>query len=198
MKRLRPKSVRNRLTLWYVGVLACILTVFVATAYIFQFTILRSQIYHDEIQDVETVEGLLYFDTQGILRLRQDYYSHPQSRLLVDRLMEVRDPSNNILYRSDTLKSMSLGEGGASFNERTERLANGTWILMISHRHPVEGRMLLIGLGYSLSPVASRLERFRMAHVKAAGYFTLRYADAYAIRANWPHVTLESRTGQKN
>jgi signal transduction histidine kinase len=167
MTLLRPRSVRARLTLWYVGVLACILGVYMVVVCIFQYTILRAQIYHDEVQDVETVEGLLYFDEQNVLHLRQDYYSHPQSHLLVDRLMEVRDLSGNVLYRSDTLNSMSLGsasqtddEGTTSFDARTERLADGTWVLAISHHHPVAGRMLLIRLGYSLSPLASRMGKF--------------------------------------
>ena len=167
MKRLRPKSVRTRLTLWYVGVLASILAIYIVVVCIFQYTILRTQIYHDMVQDMETVEGLLYFDGQEVLRLRQDYYSHPQSHLLVDRLMEVRELTGNVLYRSDTLNSMPLGsvapgkdEGATSFDDRTERLADGTWVLIISHRHPVAGRILLLRLGYSLSPLASRLEKF--------------------------------------
>ncbi|HMH11641.1 MAG TPA: ATP-binding protein [Edaphobacter sp.] len=167
MKRLRPKSVRTRLTLWYVGVLASIVAIYIVVVCIFQYTILRAQIYHDMVQDMETVEGLLYFDSQEVLRLRQDYYSHPQSHLLVDRLMEVRDLTGNVLYRSDTLNSMPLGrvsqredEGATSFDGRTERLADSTWVLIISHRHPVAGRILLIRLGYSLSPLASRLGKF--------------------------------------
>ena len=62
MKRLRPKSVRTRLTLWYVGVLASILAIYIVVVCIFQYTILRTQIYHDMVQDMETVEGLLYFE----------------------------------------------------------------------------------------------------------------------------------------
>jgi signal transduction histidine kinase len=171
---------------------------------IFQYTILRAQIYHDEVQDVETVEGLLYFDTTGILRLRQDYYSRPQSHLLVDRLMEVRDLAGNVLYRSDTLNSMSLGsvsqkgdEGAVSFDDRTVRLPDGTWVLMISHHHPVAGRMLLIRLGYSLSPLSSRLWKFFISLLLAlplalalagfAGYRIARRAltplESMALRA---------------
>ena len=57
----------------------------------FQYFVLTRQLAHDEVQDVVTVEGLLYFDDQGILKLHQDYFSRPQSHLLIDRLMEVRD-----------------------------------------------------------------------------------------------------------
>ncbi len=166
---LRPKSVRIRLTLWYVGVLTVVLAVYLVVVYIFQYGLLTTQIYHDEIQDVETVEGLLYFDNHGVLQLRQDYYSHPQSHLLVDRLMEIHDLAGNVLYRSDTLGAMVLGgtqkedEGASSFNERMVHLADGTHVLMISHRHPVEGKMLLIRLGYGLTPLAVRMQRFLLS-----------------------------------
>lgn len=191
MRSLRPESVRTRLTLWYVGMLTCILAVYILVVCVFQYTILRAQIFHDEVQDVETVEGLLYFDAQNILRLRQDYYSHPQSHLLIDRLMEVRDLSDNVLYRSETLKSMPLGsvsegrdEGTTSFDSRISRLADGTWVLMISHHHPIDGQMLLIRLGYSLSPLASRLGKFFLSLLLAlplalalAGFAGYRIAE---------------------
>jgi signal transduction histidine kinase len=206
VKRLWPRSVRARLTLWYVGVLACILAVYIIVVCIFQYTILRAQIYHDEVQDVETVEGLLYFDGQGVLRLRQDYYSHPQSHLLVDRLMEVRDLAGHVLYRSDTLHSMSLGsvaqtedEGTTSFNGHTQRLADGTWVLMISHLHPVAGQMLLIRLGYSLSPLASRMEKFILSLLLALPLaLTLSGLAGYRIarRALAPLEAMASRAEQ--
>ena len=167
---LKPTSVRARLTLWYIGVLTLVLTVYLVVVFVFQYGLLASQIYHAEIQDVETTEGLLFFDRQQALQLRQDYYTHPQSHLLVDRLMEVRTLDNVTLYRTENLGDMTLGgqhqkpnEGESTFNERTTRLADGTWVLMISHRHPVAGRMLLIRLGYSLSPLASRMEHFLLA-----------------------------------
>ena len=104
-----PLSLRTRLTLWYVGVLAILLLLYASLVFAFQYVILTRQIFHDEVQDVVTAEGLLYFDAQGALQLQQDYYSRPQSHLLVDRLMEVLDRSGRILYRSPTLHSMSLG-----------------------------------------------------------------------------------------
>ncbi|WP_232298739.1 HAMP domain-containing sensor histidine kinase [Granulicella tundricola] len=186
------------------GVLTLVLLVYLAVVYIFQYGLLTSQIYHDEVQDVETVEGLLRFDSQGELVLDQSYHSHPQSHLLADRLMEVRDFTGTVLYRTDTLHGMTLGkvtqtedEGDSSFNERTVRLADGTRVLVISHRHPVQGRMLLIRLGYSLSPLMSRMRNFLFALILAlplalvcagfAGYTIVRKSlaplDAMASRA---------------
>src|ERR1700730_338336 len=104
--RLRPKRVRTRLTLLYVGILALLLSVYMALVYAFQYSQLKTQIYLDEVQDVETVEGLLAFDPDGSLHLQQNYLRNPTSHLLIDRLMEVRDLSGKVLYRSDTLQGM--------------------------------------------------------------------------------------------
>jgi len=166
MKSWRPKNVRTRLTLWYVSILAVILVLYVALVFTFQYTLLARQIYHDEIQDVETVEGLLYFDQDGTLRLQQNYHSHPPSHLLIDRLMEVRDEAGMVLYRSDTLRGQALGasplrhEGEGGFNERIVKLSDGTKVFLISHVHSMQGRTVLIRLGYSMSPLYDRMRQF--------------------------------------
>lgn len=164
--RWLPSNLRSRLTFWYVGVLAVLLVVYAALVFAFQYAVLTKQIVHDEIQDVVTAEGLLYFDHAGVLQLRQDYYSRPQSRLLVDRLMEVRDSSGKVLYRSPTLGNMSLGgptrpeEGVTDFNERLIRLEDGTHVLLISHIHGMNGQQLLIRLAYSMAPLRARMIQF--------------------------------------
>lgn len=166
MRKPNFRSVRTRLTLWYVAVLAGILIVYVAAVFTFQYALLQRQMYHDEVQDMETVEGLFSFSPQGHLDLQQNYFARPQSRLLVDRFMEVQDLSGNVLYRSETLNGQALGtapfayEGTESFNERTVTLRDGTHVLLISHIHPVGERPVLIRLGYSLTPITSRMRQF--------------------------------------
>lgn len=166
MNRFVRLSIRTRLTLWYVSVLAILLVLYAATVFAFQYATLTKQIFHDEVQDVETVEGLLYFDEHNTLQLRQDYYSRPQSHLLVDRLMEVLDSSGATLYRSTTLHSEALGgpiqpsEGDTSFNERLVRLGNGQHVFLISHLHTLKGRVLIIRLGYDLAPLRARMLQF--------------------------------------
>jgi signal transduction histidine kinase len=160
-------NLRSRLTLWYVGVLAALLVIYAVLVFSFQYAVLTKQIVHDEVQDVVTVEGLLFFDMAGKLQLRQDYFSRPQSHLLVDRLMEVRDRSSGaVLYRTPTLKGMSLGgplkpdEGEAHPNERLIRLQDGTYVLLISHIHGMNGHQLIIRLGYSMAPLRARMFQF--------------------------------------
>jgi len=200
---LHATNVRTRLTLWYVALLAGILVVYILLVFAFQYGVLRRQIVHDEIQDVETVEGLLFFDAAGKLQLEQNYHSHPQSHLLTDRLMEVRDLSGVVLYRADTLHGMELGgaslpsEGSGSFNERIVRLDDGSHALMISHLHPIHGTQVLIRLGYSLAPLRERMMQFLLLLLVAlpltlllagfAGYSVakraLRPLDTMAARA---------------
>ncbi len=163
---LKPTNLRTRLTLWYVGVLALLLIVYATAVFAIQYVALTRQIYHDEVQDVVTVEGLLFFDQSGDLQLTQNYYSRPQSHLLVDRLMEVRDLSGKILYSSPTLNGMALGgplrmgEGDAGFDERFVKLQDGSHAFVVSHIHTMQGRTVVIRLGYDLGPLRARMYQF--------------------------------------
>jgi heavy metal sensor kinase len=166
VKWLFAKQIRSRLTLWYVAIFAMILALYVLLVFFFQYQFVSRQIFHDEVQDVVTVEGLLYFDKVGSLQLEQSYFSHPRSHLLIDRFMEVRDPSGVVLYRTANLNGTSLGgsslpdEGDESFNERVVRIADGSHVLLISHLHSMQGRTVLIRLGYSLAPFRERMTQF--------------------------------------
>lgn len=162
----RPLSLRTRLTLWYVAVLGVLLILYAALVFGFQYAVLTRQMFHDEVQDVVTAEGLLYFDGQGVLHLQQNYYSRPTSHLLLDRLMEALDLSGHILYQSPTLHGMMLGgplqrgEGDAGFNERIVHLRDGTYALIVSHIHTLDGVTMVIRLGYSLGPLRERMLQF--------------------------------------
>ena len=131
MKNWLRQQLRTRLTLWYVLMLGLILTFYVCLVFAFQYASIKRQIYHDEVQDVETVEGLLAFDRNGVLRLQQDYFSHPRSHLLIDRLMEVRDLSGRLLYRSPALDGMNLG-GPLRPGEGEEALMSGRSTLQMA------------------------------------------------------------------
>jgi hypothetical protein len=61
MMWLRPKLVRTRLTLWYVFVLGVLLVVFAAGASFVLVWHMSAQLKRQAVQDLETVEGLLYF-----------------------------------------------------------------------------------------------------------------------------------------
>lgn len=163
-----PLSLRTRLTLWYVSILGILLLLYASLVFLFQYAALTRQIFHDEVQDVVTAEGLLSFNAHGALQLQQNYFSRPQSHLLVDRLMEVLDRSGRVLYRSPNLHGMPLGgrlqrgEGDAGFNERIVRLRDGTHALIVSHIHSMNGVTMVIRLGYNLTPLRERMIQFLM------------------------------------
>ena len=188
MKSRLRQQLRVRLTLWYVSILGLILAFYVALVFAFQYASMTRQIYHDEVQEVVTVEGLLFFDQNGTMQLQQNYFSHPRSHLLVDRLMEVRDLSGVVLYRSPTLDGMILGgpslpnEGEQKFNERVVRLSNGTHVFLISHTHAIKGRVFVIRLGYSLAPFWERMRQFlAILLIALPGTLVLAGFAGYAI-----------------
>jgi heavy metal sensor kinase len=164
--RLRPRYIRDRLTLWYVGIFGLVLAIYICGACVLQYWQLSDQLHHAEIQDLETVEGLLYFAPDGRLRLHDDYHSHPQSRLLLERYMEVLSPEGEVLFRNERLGKMSLGtappphEGELGYQAQTMRLADGTRTLAISHLHYLQSKPLLIRLAYSTEPLRQRLLEF--------------------------------------
>ncbi len=155
MTALRPQHVRTRLTLWYVGLLATVLLVSWGLVGVLLFWQLRSQVDHYAIQDIETVEGLLFFDSSGHLSVREDYHNHPESKLVLERLLEVRSPDGDLLYRNERLNGQALGgvpfagEGVGGYSVRSTKLADGTRVRLASRLHTLDGRPLVIRLGYS-------------------------------------------------
>lgn len=164
--RFRLRYVRDRLTFWYVAVFGLLLIAYIGGATFLLFWQLTSQMYHAEIQDVETAEGLLYFTQDGRLAMHEEYHNHPQSRLLLDRLMEVLTPDGEVLFRNDQLKGRELGgapfegEGLSGYYERSVHLADGTQVLLISHIHSIDGKPLLIRLAYSTELLTRRIVEF--------------------------------------
>ncbi len=153
--RIRPTYIRTRLTLWYIAIFSVVISLYIFIACCIQYLELNKQLYYAEVQDVETVEGLLYFNSDGRLLLNEDYHSHPRSRFLLDRFMEVLDPQGNVLFRNRKLNGYALGgaplpqEAKVSHFARRLRLPDGTHVLEVSHFHPVDGKRVLIRIAYS-------------------------------------------------
>ena len=158
-----PTYIRTRLTLWYIAIFSLIMGLYVSAACAIQYWELNEQLYHAEVQDMETVEGLLYFTPDGRLLLHEEYHSRPGSRLLLDRLMEVLDPNGAVLFRNEKLNGLALGgpplpqEASVSHFASRMRLADGTHVLVVSHFHPVQGKRVLIRLAYSTEPLRRRV-----------------------------------------
>jgi heavy metal sensor kinase len=172
MTRLsRPQSIRTRLTVWYLCVFSAVLLLFWGLTASFLFFQLRGQLDHYAIQDIETIEGLLYFDSSGHLAMHEDYHNHPESRQVLERLVEVRSP--DLLYRNERLHDQALGgtplpgEGEGGYSPRSLRISDGTPVRMVSRRHVMDGRPLMIRLAYSEEPIRSRFDELAVAPLLA-------------------------------
>jgi heavy metal sensor kinase len=158
--------VRHRLTLWYVAVFGVILLLFIGAATLLEYWQLTQQMYHAEIQDIETAEGLLAFAPDGRLVLHEEYHNHPENILSLDRYMQVMTPEGAVLLRNAKLGSRDLGgpgfpdEGMVGYHPRPVQLADGTQLLLISHIHSIDGKPLLIRLAYEAAPVKRGVQRF--------------------------------------
>jgi heavy metal sensor kinase len=168
---LRPTHLRARLTLWFVSVLAGLLILAWGATFTLLFWQLRSQLDHFAIQEVETVEGLLYVNQKGELQMREDYHNHPESKDVIDRFVEVLSPEGSVLYRNERLGDRMLGghpfvgEGVGGYSVRSERLAGGTRVRMVSRMHSLDGRLILIRLGHNEEPLWSGINEMLIASV---------------------------------
>jgi hypothetical protein len=159
-----PKHIRTRLTLWYVLVLAALLIFYSAGTSIVLVWHLKQQLGVHAVQDLETVEGLIYFGVDGKLHLRDDYHNHPESKLVQERLLEIFSEDGDVLYRNDRLGNRALGlrpfegEGLGGYSERSIRMSDGTRVRLVSRRHNLDGHRILIRLAYSEEPIWQHLE----------------------------------------
>jgi heavy metal sensor kinase len=170
---IHSSPVRARLTLWYMLVLGTVVLVYVAGTCFVLYWQLWHQLSRFAIQDVETVEGLLYFTPEGRLNLNEKYHNHPQSRQVLERLLEVRSPDGAVLYRNERLGARSLGgpllpdEGVNGYSERSVRLSDGTRVLLVSRRHNIGNRPVIMRLGYDQQPIWSRIDELLTASLVA-------------------------------
>jgi len=156
---LQLNHIRSRLTLWYVAIFGLLFVAYICSACFLQYWQLKHQLYHAEVQDIETVQGLLYFNANGQVSLHEEYFNRPESRFLLDRLLEVLDSNGRVLFRNRKLDGNTLGsgllpdEGVNGFSPRSLRLADGTPVLIISHLHVLQETPVLIRLAYSTKPL---------------------------------------------
>jgi heavy metal sensor kinase len=155
-------NIRTRLTAWYVVVLAAVLLAYAVSASYLLRRDLRAQLVRFAIQDLETVEGLLFFTPDGTLQFRDDYHNHPESKLIQERMLEVRSTSGEVLYRNEYLGNRALDgdpareEGLASYSAREVELTDGTHVQLVSRRHSMAGRSILLRVAYSLEPLQAQ------------------------------------------
>jgi heavy metal sensor kinase len=164
-----PARIGTRLALSYVLLTVAAMILFTAGTAAVLFVQMRSQLAHFAVQDIETVEGLLQSTPTGNVKVRDDYHNHSESKLIPEHYLELRSPDGAVLYRNDRLGSRSIGgastsdEGVGGYSQRSGALSDGTRVVMVSRRHLLEGRPILIRLAQSEEPVWHALDRFLIA-----------------------------------
>src|SRR5437667_3737271 len=154
MRRLWPRHVRSRLTLWYVLVLGFLLLAYAGVASSYLFYSLREQLDHNLLEDVERVEGLIENTPDGMVALKSVH--HGEDELNTQRFVEVWSLNGILLYRSPTLQVRTLSgppppspEDTAEPSPSTMRLADGTRVRMAASIPSVDGRRVLLRVAHS-------------------------------------------------
>jgi heavy metal sensor kinase len=115
------------------------------------------------------------------VRVSDDYHNHPESKLVLDRFLEVRDPDGKVLYRNEHLGARTLGgapdpnEGVGGYSEHSTTLEDGTRVRMVSRRHVLDGHTIVLRLAYSEDGIRTSVDELVAA---AALMFPLMIAVA--------------------
>ena len=162
--RLRPRRVRTRLTLLYVGMLTGVLAVYFAGVSVLLFWQMSGVLKRLAAEDLETIKGLLYVQHDGQVGVREDYHHHTDWKQVQERLLEILGPDGSILYRNERLGSRTIGgepfagEGEHGYSGRSARMSDGTPIILISRKYDLQGRTILIRVGYSQNLIWNQLK----------------------------------------
>jgi heavy metal sensor kinase len=146
--RLRPRHVRTRLTLWYVGVLSGVLALYVGFTLVFLQLSQRRELDQRLHEEFETVEDLLATGPDGSIRMG----GHGDEES--ERLVEVWSADGRLLYRSDALQGETLGRPPANGTPlkrplASVTLADETPLRVVSRPHRVGGRDVLVRVALS-------------------------------------------------
>ena len=161
--QLRPKRVRTRLTLWFVAVLAGVLAIYLVGVSLLLLWQTDGILKKLAAEDLETVKGLLYFQPDGHVAVREDYHHHTDWKQVQERLLEILGPDGAILYRNERLGDRTMGgspfpgEGERGYSGRSDRMSDGTRIILISRKYDLQGQTILIRVGYSEDLIWSQL-----------------------------------------
>ncbi len=159
-------TIRVRLTAWYVAMLASILVIYAFGSSVLVWWDLCRELDRHGIQDIETVEGLLQFRPDGRLFFSENYHNHPESKLVLERYLEVLTPDGKVLLRNERLARRALGgsplssEGIGGYSPRWGRLTDGTKIRLFSRRHSIGQNPVLIRLAYREDAISTLSRQF--------------------------------------
>jgi HAMP domain-containing protein len=126
---------------------------YAGVASFFLFLSLREDFDRNLLEDVETVEGMLAKEPNGLVSL---HASHPDgAEPRIGHFIEVWSPEGSLLYRSSYLQNQALGgppgpdEGLHDPTPSTIRLANGTRVRLASSVYHIEDQRVVLRVAYS-------------------------------------------------
>ena len=166
MKRLWPRHVRSRMTLWYVLVLGVLLLAYAGGASLYLFYSLREQLDHNLLEDVETVESMLETTPSGMITLESVHHEEDDEPNK-HRFVEVWSSNGGLLYRSPTLQGEALGgpprvspEATIQRSPSTLRLASGERVRVANSISTVDGRRVFLRVAHSEQGLRREIEEF--------------------------------------
>jgi len=183
----RPKRIRTRLTFYYVGMLAGVLALYFAGVSLLLFWQASNVLKRLAAEDLETVKGLLYYDDDGNVDVREDYHHHSDWKQVQERLLEVLSPDGTILYRNERLGDRTIGgppfpgEGVRGYSGRDSKMSDGTPIIMISRQYDLGGQTVLIRVAYSQDLIWNELRGTLLVLILASPLILA--GTAYAVYA---------------
>src|SRR5258707_8437870 len=101
VRRLWPRHVRSRMTLWYVLVLGVLLLAYAVVASSYLFFSLREQLDHDLLEDSERVEGRLENSPNGMVTLGSVHHGEDEPDM--QRFGEFCPADDGLLFLSPPL-----------------------------------------------------------------------------------------------
>jgi heavy metal sensor kinase len=161
----RPKRLRTRLTIWYVAMFAAVLAVYFTGVSLLLFWQASNILKSIAAEDLETVKGLLYFEDDGQLNVREDFHHHSDWKQVQERLLEILSPNGKILFRNEKLGDRTIGgppfpgEGEKGYSGRSATMSDGTPIILISRTYVLNGQPMLIRVAYSQDLIWNQLKQ---------------------------------------
>ena len=159
MNRWLGKTLRGRLTILYGVLLAAALAIYAAGSALYLLHDLTKQLDASLDRDVETVEGILSFSSDGKIVLATHEGEAPGEESDRGYLLEVWSPEGQLLYRSEQLDGLSLGPlprfqpGHGRQKPHSYRLSDGERVRLTSRLHHMQGRSVVVRLAVSEEPL---------------------------------------------
>jgi len=131
---------------------------------LFLFLSLREDFDHNLLEDVETVEGTLMKEPNGLVSLHSSHSDAAEPR--IGHFIEVWSPEGRLLFRSAALQNQTLGgppgpnEGLRDPTPSTTRLANGARVRLASSVYHVEDQRVVLRVAYSEEKLWGELREF--------------------------------------